>query len=119
MKTPEELRTLVAEEVMGWEDDVIPEGIPAWSWKPAGYYGEHKRRMPKRDWNPLESWAGAGRVIERMHEVGWELRLEYHGNLAAAHYDNIYGTVSGYGEARHIPKAISLAALRALGVEVE
>lgn len=67
MTTPEELRILVAERVMGWEKDDKGEDWRNFEvWFDNGSYV-----MPVLDWNPLESWADAGRVIERMEGQGW------------------------------------------------
>lgn len=58
MPTSEELRTLVAEKVMGWEEDAVYNSEPIW-WD--GHTG-----FPCSEWNPLESWADAGRVIAKI-----------------------------------------------------
>ena len=124
MTTLEELRSLVAEKVMGWESDIIPDGVSAWSWKP-GRLHIHKMYEEKARWDPLESWADAGRVIDRMFELDWQ--LEFHswpsGHTTARFvkwptkgdpYER-----EGVGIADSPKAAISLAALRALGVEAE
>ena len=125
MTTPEELRARVAEKVMGWEDDFpVKEYSHKWRWKSDD--GDWKYQS-KYDWDPLESWADAGRVIERMEELGYcwlwrkdhlRLTVEYTAVFFEPSSDDPFGD-NGRGDADGPLEAISLAALRALGVEVE
>lgn len=116
-----ELDDRVAREVMEGEDGKLPanvwggagftEGyVDVWCWPDNG-------TTPKADWHPSNSWADAGRVIERMHELGWELTLRFWGRLAEVHYESFDGTIEGNSISREppwVPEAISRAALEAM-----
>lgn len=115
MTTPEELRTLVAEKVMGYTPVCVGADNTRWGWR----FPEPRTEVCIYDWNPLESWADTGRVIERMADLGFTMTLVYgpHGDDVIFYHaeDGRYGE----GKGKSVPRHISLAALRALGVEVE
>lgn len=114
MTTPEELRNLVAEKVMGRE-----RKGPAGAWYDPN---QKSQLMPYRHvWDPLESWADAGRVLDAMLARGWQVNtLTTPAGLTSCYViDGETSAPLGYVEAEGLKLAWCLAALEALGVEVE
>lgn len=68
----------VAEKVMGWK--IHARNTAHWTDAEKWNDCDYTFRASVNDWNPLNSWAEAGRVIERMRELGWMLQLETFGN---------------------------------------
>lgn len=109
MTTPEELRSLVAEKVMGgWHKGKITE-----------LWFDNDGCIVAEAWNPLESWADAGRVIERMADLGFTMTFIYGPGGDDVNFYHVEDGRYGFGKGKSAPRHISLAALRALGVEVE
>ena len=110
MTTPEELRALVAEKVMGYERHCALNVL---------YWITKDGNLPRAFWNPLDSWADAGRVIERMSDLGFQMILNYGPYGDDVIFDHAEDDRWGYSKGKSIKRHISRAALRALGVEVE
>ena len=132
MTTPEQLRALVAEKVMGAKIERRAFGQPRFRsrrieewWKLA----DDSYLAAKDDWDPLESGADAWRVVERMQKLGWDIDMVCLGaNTTFPNYDVHFTRTDakgfreptvGYADDPDPKRAISLAALSALGVEVE
>lgn len=121
MTTPKELCSLVAERVMELELIGASENeIGIWC---------AKNTDPPRfestpvHWQPLESWADAGRVIQRVRE-NWDASQQYRFGLELLRIITTEVGFNGLVVGCQLlclitPRAISLAALRAVGVEVE
>lgn len=111
MLTPEELRSLVAEKVMGYEKQGWGSFM-VWS-------DNHSYVTTVKGWHPLESWADTGRVLNRLKELGFFVRIDMH----SEGFSYVEVAKGGYQKAHEagndLKELISLAALRALGVEVE
>lgn len=113
MPTDREIVQVIAEKVMGWELVVatFSEGITAtsyggklqwWSDKPDQWAG----------FNPLESWADAGMVLDKLPKLGlrWEARLTYRGTTIVKVFPKDRNGVLFGVEDQSCPRAISLAA---------
>lgn len=144
--TDRELDALVAEKVMGWNPWLEQRGEythVVWQ-KP----GEREPYRRSRDWEAQKhrfsridasqidgfhhinhlnaefstSIADAWLVVERMRELGWQSEILYGRAGATVEMVRCSGPdhYEGYRESDDsAPRAISLAALKALGVEVE
>ncbi len=101
----------LAEKVMGWRVDdehIVPGDLFV---RDGAVWIE--RRDRERHWNPLESWADAGMVWERVREMGIQLDL-------IASSDRWFGRIwqgpaSTQYQATSAPRAISEAVAFATG----
>ena len=133
MTTPEKLRTLVAERVMGCEKKIIQneEGYDEEWWvfperhSDDGLSEGRLRSQWLPDFDARDTW----RVMERMESLGWDIDMVCLGaNTIFPNYEVHFTRTDAKGFRESTvgcaddpdPKmAISLAALRAVGVEVE
>lgn len=97
-----ELNALVAEKVMEWTAFRFYRD----------HYGEYVGRID--DWRPTTDWRDAGRVIDRMRELGWWLELEQteEEEFTACYWKESRSPADTIS--RTHPLAITLAALAAL-----
>lgn len=105
---------LIATKVMGW---VLPEEtITYWSnWRDAN--GNELRSV--KAWQPTSDIAQAFQVVERMRELGWTYYAEWEpDDKAWVLFSNDEHLMDYVGEDESMPKAICLAALATMGVEV-
>lgn len=139
--TDRELDALVAEKVMGWDvlttrefhrhgksGDVVDCGDD-------GIFVAERDRSATTPFNPSTSISAAWSVVEQMRELGWHIDLDNDGSqkigaeeswtwnaLLWTDRDDYDGDGDGDWPTAHAdtaPRAICLAALRAVGVEVE
>jgi hypothetical protein len=122
MKAGRELDALIAEQVMGWTKRSIPDEIvgPEWYW-----CSEAGPKQLVSSWRPSTEIHWAWMVVERLrgqhcctklysdHGYVWECTL-------IKEFDDPHaGEQPLFGQAETAPLAICLAALKAVGVEVE
>jgi hypothetical protein len=122
--TDEQLTRLAAEKVMGWVEHVIYEPQEERRWlKPDGQHAAWG------SWTPLTDWRAAGEIAEKMQSDGWS------GNThASTLYNNVPFNTAGFErkgkmlsvtascnweQKARIPRAITLAALLAVGAITE
>jgi hypothetical protein len=110
----------IAKHIMGWTEIHEEEiegvgGLPSFTvymGVPPGASGEYFEQL-----DDYENWEGAGRIIEKMRERGWQvtliLSLNY-GNLCVMSLDDTIVT----GQHHREDTAVALAAGRAMG-EIE
>jgi hypothetical protein len=108
--TNAEIDRLVAEKVMGWTPDDAPPGHrPYWQHNGEGVQDEY-------DWQPTADIAQAFQVVERMAALEWHFSSDWYkgGWVAFSHEDDNWMAVGD-----SFPRVVCIAALKALGVEVE
>ena len=111
----QQLNSAAAREVMKWRG-VPGDGFMAW------YGGEGEVRFTpywdqssQLNWNPLESWADCGRLLEKMAADGWWYTLDvYPGGGATVRFWNVATQVRSHGSAPTPQEAILRAALEAV-----
>ena len=108
--TPSKLNELAAVRVMGWR---VTEG--AWvKW----YSSDDGRKTHSPDWNPATDIADAWRLVEKVAATNpngcWQLTRRFDGVWRCEFFD---GKLRVAAHNKTAPLAITLAALRAVGVE--
>ena len=116
--TDRELDALVAEKVTGWKKITCltggnqPHGEPDDDYNRDWPMNPHREPIPEYSTDLAAAWGVVGRI-------GGEFYLR---RTASGHYEAIFyptpGGVNRYCTAETTPRAICLAALRAVGVEV-
>jgi hypothetical protein len=71
--------------------------------------------LPGSCWNPLESIADAWMIVERMYELGWTWEISRTANPKCVFYSDREPFVA-CSFAESAPRAICLAALKAVGL---
>ncbi len=121
--TNEQLDALVAEKVMGWT--FYRQRLhPNHTFLTQTWRTEHGSIMPSM-WTPTTEIAQAWEVVERMVKLGWNVRIMNYGiapelpDCEPWRCDFIRVGALSIKAASALPLAICLAALKAVGVEVE
>lgn len=103
-----EIDRLVAEKVMGWKIQEKIRGYPD--------LFEHGRIVS--DWEPTVEWNDAGQVVDRMKELGYFVSITC-SIIWDVEFIDKTGRIKNYCIDDSVQRAICLAALKAVGVEVE
>lgn len=108
-----ELDALVARQVMGWE--------PAEMLGPSraqAFWADEDVLVVPRDFSPSTSISDAWRVVERMRELGWSYEICGGPTRHSVSFCEIATDTLEFAHHADAPRAICLAALKALGVTV-
>lgn len=114
--TDEQLVEAVATKVMGWH---LVEGGDTWSEIP-GHTRQDKFWVFVKDWNPLTSDADCGQVLDRIVSMlDFCIRYDYKKRRwMVAYWNGQAGEKKNWTYGKDRRRAIVIAALRAVGVEV-
>lgn len=128
MRDLREIAALVAEKVMEWEScaDMTCEGCDAPVWRHESGDWTVWRPGTQESWRPYVWIADAWEMVEKMGEKGYDLELHSVSDGVVAKFREYERPTDDEPDGHAIvdprdggaPLAISLAALRALGVEV-
>ena len=97
-----EITERAARDVMGWTED----------------YKGKRHRVGQEDFDPLNFWAHAGLVVEKMKEKGYNFMLAHYGEQYYFHF--YYGAFTGFvwgPPYDSAPRAITVEAVEAVGKE--
>lgn len=111
----DELNRLIAEKVMGWH-------VGGYGGEPYWLNGKGMHAWPIDDWQPTQDIAQAWQVVERMRQLGFDFELQWQDIKPLG--QDVFASFNAHekqGAWEHdVPTlAIVLAALRAMGVEVQ
>lgn len=116
--TLREIDALVATKVMGWH---MSNAGTIWLMSDGKYTGWDSKNLGDDGWhwNPTEDITAAWQVVEKMRDRGWLVELSGHENkLWEADLDKD-DEPTHWAQHESVSTAICIAALRAVGCEVE
>ena len=119
MRVSRELDALIAERVMGWELDDLPEGVVWEGNSETGGGVTARTAVPRYSTDIAAAWE----VVEKIRGAGFTFSLWDNANQYAAPWDCRFTHRDDVGQKGiaiegTAPHAICLAALRAKGVEI-
>jgi len=115
--TDAELTRLAATTVMGWQVVLNEDDFPGGG---MDFYEIHRggKFCNLDKWQPLHDWRAAGEIVDKMRADGWLWDIEIGEEVFAVAYRREEGT-RPYVRLIELPRAITIAALKAVGAIAE